>query len=310
MTAHHRGNSTGASPRSPTRAADLARFLPQVPDLPARVAGLPPLPSPTAGAVPGKGRKVNPRAIPVAGLSREIHVKIASERAEWKGAFQMVTDKYQACGYEGPDGGAVRFTPYHALPDTVAFVAKHEGRVLMTVTLVPDNTLLGMPLESIFADEVRGLRRQRRRLGEAISLAAADISLREFRVVFAALLRLMHQYHVGHGGDTWVMTVNPKHRDFYTKAVGYVPLGTSRPYGAVQGAPAEAYLLDMAQLKSGPPRRFQDFFGEWLPGEALVAPKMLPHMVRYLGSQSSKDSQQKIREVFDLDHFFSSPRRW
>ena len=46
------------------------------------------------------------------------------------------------------------------------------------------------------------------------------------------------------------------------------------------------------------------------PGEALVAPKMLPHMVRYLGSQSSKDSQQKIREVFDLDHFFSSPRRW
>jgi hypothetical protein len=311
MTVHHRNHGTGASPQKRSPVGDLARFLPQVPDLPARVAALPPLPGPMTGTAPGKGRKVSPRALPVAGLSRDIRVKIASERAEWKDAFQLVASNYQACGYEVADAGAVRFTPYHALPDTVTFVAKHEGNVLMTMSLVPDNTRLGLPLEAIFGEEVRALRRQRRRMGEVISLAAAkELGMREFHRVFVALIRLMKQYHVSHGGDTWVITVNPKHRDFYTKALGYVPVGPSRPYGAVQGAPAEAYLVDMPLLKAGAPKMYQQLFAEWLPGDALVAPRMLPHMVRYLGGQSSKDSQQKIREVFDLDHFFSSPRRW
>jgi hypothetical protein len=40
---------------------------------------------------------------------------------------------------------------------------------MMTMSLVPDNTLLGLPLEAIFREEVRGLRRQRRRVGEVIS---------------------------------------------------------------------------------------------------------------------------------------------
>ena len=41
--------------------------------------------------------------------------------------------------------------------------------------------------------------------------------------MFNALIRLMKQHHVRHGGDTWVITVNPKHRNFYTKVLGFVP---------------------------------------------------------------------------------------
>jgi len=176
---------------------------------------------------------------------------------------------------------------------------------------VPDNTLLGLPLESIFGEEIRVLRRQRRRLGEVISLAAdKDLSLREFRQVFVALIRLVMQYHATHGGDTWVVTVNPKHRDFYTKVLGFTPLGPSRPYGAVEGAPAEGYILDVQLMQASAPKMYAQIFGEWLPGDALVAPKMLPHMVRYLGGQSSKEAHQTIREVFNLDRYFSSPRRW
>ena len=47
-----------------------------------------------------------------------------------------------------------------------------------------------------------------------------------------------------------------------------------------------------------------------MPGEALVAPKMLPHLIRYLGDRSTRDARETIREVFDLDAFFASPRRW
>ena len=48
------------------------------------------------------------------------------------------------------------------------------------------------------------------------------------------MIKLMMQYHVSHGGDTWVITVNPRHRDFYTRAMGYTALGPPRRYAAVE----------------------------------------------------------------------------
>ena len=37
---------------------------------------------------------------------------------------------------------------------------------------------------------------------------------------------------------------------------------------------------------------------------------MLPHLVRYLGSQTSEASGETIREVFNFDEYFRSLRRW
>jgi hypothetical protein len=232
----------------------------------------------------------------VARIAREIEVKIATKRQEWKEAFELVARNYQACGYEAPLASKVRFTPYHALPDTVTFIAKHAGKVVMTFSLVPDNTVLGLPLESIYEDEVRQLRQKRRRLAEIISLAAdREVSMREFRQVFVALIKLSFNYHISRGGDTWVITVNPRHRDFYTKAMGFAPLGPPRTYSAVLDHPAEAYYVDEELMKVRAPKMYHEIFDDPPPAEALVAPRMLPHLVRYLGEQSSAASAQTIR---------------
>ena len=255
--------------------------------------------------------KKTPMSIRVPGVVRDIRVKIASDRAEWRDAFGLVSSNYQARGYEEPFASKVRFTPFHALPDVVTLVAKLEGRVLATFSLVPDNTLLGLPLESIYGDEIKGLRRSRRRLAEVTSFAAdKDLSLREFRQVFVTLIKLVMQYHVSQGGDTWVITVNPRHRDFYTKAMGFVPLGPPQTYSSVQNHPAEGYWFDAEMMRQSAPKMHAEIFGEWLPGEALAAPKMLPHLIRFLGDRSTQDARKTIREVFNCDEFFGSPRRW
>jgi hypothetical protein len=301
------GGST-SHPLARTAQAQLAHLIPEILDPWSRLGKIRTV---APNSVLRPGEKKDPRAIPVPGLKREIRVKIAADRAEWKDAFRLVALNYQACGYEAPLASKVRFTPYHALPDSVAFVAKHQDRVLMTFTLVPDNTLLGLPLESIFGEEVRQLRRQRRRLVEVISLAAdSQVAPREFRPIFVTMIKLMMHYHVGHGGDTWVITVNPRHRDFYTKGMGYVSLGPPRLYPDVQDHPAEAYMLDVGLMKANAPKMYQQVFGQPLPGDALVAPKMLPHLVRYLGSQTSQSSGEAIRAVFDFDTYFRTPRRW
>src|SRR5207253_10166327 len=120
------------------------------------------------------------RGVKVPGPKRAIYVKIASERHEWEQAFQLVSKSYRARGYEPTSASSVRFTRHHALPDTMVFIAKHESRVLFTLSLVPDNTLLGLPMESIYEDEIQDLRNAGRRLGEVTSMADADVHPREF----------------------------------------------------------------------------------------------------------------------------------
>ncbi len=271
--------------------------------------------APPGGVTPSPFRSVGasrgPASIRVAGVARDIRVKIASGRDEWSQAFQLVSTNYQARGYEEPLASKVRFTPYHALPDVVTFVAKHEGQVLATFSMVPDNTKLGLPLEAIYGDEINALRRSRRRLAEVTSLAAdRSLGIREFRPVFVALIKLLMQYHVSQGGDTWAITVNPRHRDFYTKGMGAIPLGPPRTYASVQDHPAEGYWLDLDLMQDTAPAMHREIFGQWHPGEALAAPRMLPHLVRYLGDRSTTDARKAIRDTFPAEEYFSSPRRW
>jgi hypothetical protein len=252
-----------------------------------------------------------PRAVPVTRVERPIVVKIASNREELRAAFELVARNYQAVGYEGSMSCKVRFTPYHALPDSVTFVAKHGNQVLMTMTLVPDNTLLGLPLESLYGEEVARLRRARRRLAEVISLAAdKDLDAREFRPVFLYMSRLLFQYHLAYGGDTLVITVNPRHSKYYIKTMGYQPLGPCRSYPEVQGHPAEAYLLDVELAKVYAPKAYAEIFAEWVPGSALVSRPIPPHLVRYLSDEASELAKERIRHTFNLDSYFRSPRRW
>src|SRR6516164_7685911 len=104
-----------------------------------------------------------PQSVRVPGISRDIQVKRASEPDEWEQAYQMVAANYKARGYEAPSPKQVRFTPYHALPDTVTFVAKYQGRVVATLSMVLDNSLLGLPIEAVYPDEIAELRLQGRR---------------------------------------------------------------------------------------------------------------------------------------------------
>src|SRR5436190_21396616 len=80
-------------------------------------------------------RQAVPRAVLVPGMNRAVQVKIASTRAEWEDAFQLVTDSYQARGYEPAGARELRFSSYHALPDAGVVVAKAGERVLATLSI-------------------------------------------------------------------------------------------------------------------------------------------------------------------------------
>jgi hypothetical protein len=235
---------------------------------------------------------------------------MASEPHEWQQAYELLATAYQGRGYEAPSSKLIRFTPYHALPDTATFVAKLGDQVVATLSVVLDNTLLGLPIERVFGDEVADLRRPGRRLAEATSLADRGLSMREFVPVFVTLIRLAMQYAVKQGSDTWLITVNPRHRGFYTKVMGFVPLGTCRSCPSVQDAPAEAYMLSEPLMNANAPKMWQQIFGEDLPEAVLPNPAMPARWVRHFAGQSTQTDRQTIDQILRFIEQLGNPRRW
>jgi hypothetical protein len=255
-----------------------------------------PTPSFRAGRT-GDGDRSTTDSFRVPGLTREIRVKIASENQEFEQAFELVAENYRARGYEPKGDKPFRFTPHHALPGTVTLVALDEHRVCATLTLVPDSEVLGLPMESIYGPEVAQLRSDGFHPAEATSLADSGLTIREFVQVFKALIKLAMQYHARHGGDSWIITVNPRHSAFYQKVVGFIPLGPKRCYPAVQNHPAEAYLLTAASMQAGAPEMYQQVFGEELPEPVLTAAGWCEEHVRYFGARSSQLDEPALEDL-------------
>jgi hypothetical protein len=226
-----------------------------------------------------------------------MRVQIASQPAEWMAALELVAANYRACGYEAPSSKPLRFTKYHALPETIVLVAKERDEVVATYSMVFDNPLMGLPMESIYAEEIASLRHQGRRLAEVTSLAVSGLSQREFVQVFTTMIRLGVQYHNRRGGDTWVITVNPHHRTFYCKAMGFQPLGECRSYPLVADAPAEAFFLDRQLMKTHAPKMHELAYGEWLPPQALTATPLPAEQALTFADLSSQTDRTIVAHI-------------
>lgn len=251
-----------------------------------------------------------PRSIPVQGITRPIRVKFASTASEWEQAFRLAASSYQARGYEAPGDNHLRFTPYHALPNTRTLVAKCDERVVATLSIVQDNTLLGLPMEDVYADEIRDLRRDGCRLFEVTTLADEELRMREFVQVFVSLIQLATQYHTSHGGDTGVIAINPRHRQFYTRVLGFARLGPCRSYAAVQDHPAEAFWVTESLMKNHAPNMHDTIFGKRLPREALLAPQLSRDLIRYFAAQSSLCEVEEIEKILAITERQDGTRRW
>jgi hypothetical protein len=253
---------------------------------------------------------VRPQPVRVRGIDDHVEVKLASDRDEWEEAFRLVADNYKARGYESTSSSGLRFTPFHALPDTAVFVAKREGKVVATVSQVCDTRLLGLPMECIFGEEIAQLRAKELRLAEVTCLADRELPLRQFLPVFAALTGLTMQWGIQEGADLWLISVNPRHRAFYRKMMGFLPLGPSRSHPSVLGHPAEAYMVSTSLLKVNAPDMHARMLGEAVPREALQRRRLPSQLIREFASSSTVTDLQTIEAILAPEDRAACHRRW
>ncbi len=188
---------------------------------------------------------------------REIEYKVVETRDELEDAFALVHKEYLNRGYVRSDSAKLRLSIYSALPQTTTFVAKKNERVVATVTLIIDSTL-GLPMNSIYKEELDSLRRQGRRIAEVSMLASdtellgKDVSLmlnsRKLFMIFS-LFKILFDYarEIAEIQDLCI-AVNPKH-DLTYKFLFFEKLGDLKEYKSVEGSPAVAKRLDLTTVE-------------------------------------------------------------
>lgn len=183
-------------------------------------------------------------------------------------SFRLVHEHYAQIGLIRENPFRFRVTKFHLQPTTQVFLAVQDQKPLFTVSLVPDGPN-GLPMESIYHEEVAERRRGNRVVGEVTSLAGRLGDFRKFHPVFVQLTRLMAQYARRRGMDEFLIAVHPRHAGFYQRYLGFERIGPVRNYPLVQNAPAVACCLDFERIDRERPKCWYDFFGTTVPESEL-----------------------------------------
>lgn len=160
-------------------------------------------------------------------------------------AFRLVHDQYVARGYIRPDPSGRRVGRHHALASTRVFTGRAEGRVVATVSVIPDSTI-GLPCDDLYRAELAPFREHGGGLAEVSALAIDEAYRDVGLLVVRALVQMIAVYASQIATlDTLCIAVNPRHVRFYETLLRFQRFGATKPYPAVNGAPAVAMRLDL-----------------------------------------------------------------
>jgi len=201
----------------------------------------------------------------------DLQVRPAQSRSELEAAFHLVYKTYLSKGLIEPSRNEMRFSIFHAFPETVTFVSVLRGTVIATATLVAD-TEAGLPMDKIYHEELQELRESGRQLAEVTMLAdRRNNNLRRtIPMLFLLMKRLFDRTRLELEADDVCIAVHPHHADFYKKYLLFEPLGPRRLYPAVEHNPAVAKRLDFRSVKeryAARPRLWKTFFEDITPPE-------------------------------------------
>ncbi|MBI5550516.1 MAG: GNAT family N-acetyltransferase [Desulfobacterales bacterium] len=178
-------------------------------------------------------------------LREDLRFEIAKTQKDLDQAFQILHDAYVKEGFSKPHASRRRITDYHALPSTTTLVAKHEGQVVATISVIRDGPF-GLPTDQVM--DLSRFRDKGERLGEVSSLAIRpDFRGRSGEVMFHLFKYMVHYSLDYFGLDRFVIVVNPERITLYESVLCFTPLHRSalKKYAFANDAPAVCATLNL-----------------------------------------------------------------
>jgi hypothetical protein len=172
-------------------------------------------------------------------------IKVADARDELEQAFALVYREYLRQGYiKDPKHSGLHLSLQHILPETAVFILK-SSTVVGTLTHILDSDLFGLPMDSLYREELKPLRNANRKLAELSSLATCREACG--RNLFLYLFREVYWYSLRRNVKDFCIMVNPSHTRFYQDILFFEEIGPKKYYQKV-GAPAVALRLNLEEF--------------------------------------------------------------
>jgi len=217
--------------------------------------------------------------------------KVADSREEREAAMRLVYDSYVKAGLIARNRYGMRVTPYHLLPLTDIFVALKDRQVAYTVTLITDDGD-GVPLDSIFPNELNAVRHEGISFAEVSCLAGREgLDRRSGYEMFLNLIALTFQYSRHNDIDRLLLAVHPRHARFYERIFGCEVCGATKSYAAVCDHPAVPMVHDFRKLDDQPYKLFDRMYAHSYANCGLLRQPMSTADRMYFGEAVSSSEQ-------------------
>ncbi len=184
------------------------------------------------------------------GPAGEFTVRLAAGIEDRLRAWALAYRVYLEKEYARPNDQRLWYSLHDALPEALTVMIEKNSELIGAVTVVPDSPL-GLPADEIFPAETAAMRRGGSRLAEAVSLVQENLSERAGLLVVAKLCELtclVAQRLLG--ASDLVITVNPRHEDYYRRMMLFGRWGEEAACTKVSGAPAVFLALNFADMNA------------------------------------------------------------
>lgn len=207
--------------------------------------------------------------------------RIARNRNDFTGAFELLQKKYVEAGLASHSKSKLRVLPYHLWNQTQLFVAESRGNVIASVSVVQDGHPEGLPIESVYDDVVNDLRKSGHGFGEVCSLTVDSPGDRSTGKIFGHLTQIMTHYSRHIGLDYLVAVVHPRHAKFYQRAMGFEMVGVPKVLRHVGGKPGIPIICNINDRSRFHPRWRHFYFDSNFRNSELDPHLMKPSDVEF-----------------------------
>ncbi|MBW1646300.1 MAG: hypothetical protein JRJ56_08275 [Deltaproteobacteria bacterium] len=230
---------------------------------------------------------------------QNLEIVFATSRDQYAEAFRLAHQRYLEAGIISPQPHGFWLTPYHILNDTRVVMAYLDGRPSCTASIVFDSAC-GLPSDDIYRPELDVLRREGRRLAEFCSLAA--LPALPARNTLFAVYRFLFRYAVSRGCTDIIISIRPKHADFYTRILLFEEYGPLRSYPKFVDVQAILQRLEIAVATERLRRAYRDF-----PDEINLYKFFITESI---GDQEKQFALAGALPKDDLDYFLARSCLW
>lgn len=176
-----------------------------------------------------------------------IEITIARSKIDIENSFGLVYKSYLEAGLIAPNDLSLKISPYHLLPTTEIIVAKKDGRIIATATLIIDSKL-GIPADNFCREEMDELRSKDISLAEIVSLAS-DKSSPHFIGTLKEMTKLMAQVAKSRKCNGIIAITNHNHANLFVKRFGFKKINEPKLCPFSNRGQCTVLLLDLNHLK-------------------------------------------------------------